>query len=458
MTVSICKLGIHHCEAEFAGGNDFAIHKAATIGLADASAHFDHFGFDEERVSGEDWLAELYFVGGHEVADFSLVVGESHDENGGRLGHRFELQDTGHDGVSGEVSLEEGFVERDVLDRGAFRILGEVDDAVDEEEGVAVGEDFQDVLDVEDGLSFRELDFGNEGGHAGILLLDHGGHLCVGPVTWGDGDDVAGDAFSAEEEIANEVECLVSGKLVGVAHGFLGEDLFAADDDRVFERAAFDESFVEEGFDVLVECEGSGGSDFLFVGLCIDLTGEILREASVWSEVGDGDAESAGGDDGDVGALAVVEVDRFTDFPGFTGLVLRFEASLFDEFDVWFGGAVSDGRLVGIHLDEGIVDAHAGEGGDDVFDGVDADGADGEGGGSLDCFDPVDVGVDEGFVGKVDTAEFESVAAGGGTDGEGDLFAGVEGGPLQRGGGGEGVFHVARHAGIVNFERGGVNT
>jgi hypothetical protein len=34
----------------------------------------------------------------------------------------------------------------------------------------------------------------------------------------------------------------------------------------------------------------------------------------------------------------------------------------------------------------------------------------------------------------------------------------VEGGPLQRGGGGEGVFHVARHAGIVNFERGGVNT
>ena len=61
-----------------------------------------------------------------------------------------------------------------------------------------------------------------------------------------------------------------------------------------------------------------------------------------------------------------------------------------------------------------------------MLDGVDTDGPFGEGGGAFDGLDFGDTGVDEGFVGEVDAAEFETVAFGGGLQGKGDFFSGVE--------------------------------
>ena len=83
--------GIHHCELQFAGRDDFAIDEAAAARLANVAAHLDDFGFDEERVAGEDRAPELHVVGRHEVADLALVVREAHDENRRGLSHCFEL-------------------------------------------------------------------------------------------------------------------------------------------------------------------------------------------------------------------------------------------------------------------------------------------------------------------------------------------------------------------------------
>ena len=116
------------------------------------------------------------------------------------------------------------------------------------------------------------------------------------------------------------------------------------------------------------------------------------------------------------------------------------------QFDEGLRRAVADRRLVGVHLDEGVVDAHAGEGGDDVLDGVHLDRAFGEGGGALDGLDVVDIGVDEGLVGEVDAAELEAVFRCR-LQGQGDLFAGVERGSREGGGAGEGLLFVARHRG-----------
>ena len=67
------------------------------------------------------------------------------------MGDGLDHEDAGHDGVVGEVALEVGLVDGDVLDGddafGAF----DLEDAVDEEEGVAMGEDRHDLEDVERG-------------------------------------------------------------------------------------------------------------------------------------------------------------------------------------------------------------------------------------------------------------------------------------------------------------------
>lgn len=71
------------------------------------------------------------------------------------------------------------------------------------------------------------------------------------------------------------------------AHGFFTHDFFATDYDCIFDRAAFDESFVEEGFDVFVVDEGSGWGDFFFVDFWGDYCGEELGESAIWSYVSD---------------------------------------------------------------------------------------------------------------------------------------------------------------------------
>ena len=173
-----------------------------------------------------------------------------------------------------------------------------------------------------------------------------------------------------------------------------------------------------------------------------------MHEAAVFSDVGDGDAEFFVGDDGDEGAVAGFEVDGLADFPDLAGDGLFLEAGFFNQFDVGAGGAIADGGLVGVHFDEGIVDTESDEGGEDVFDGVDADGAFGKGGGAFDGLDFGDAGVDEGLVGEVNAAEFEAVAFGSGFKSEGDFFSGVEGGAFEGGFGCQRVLHVGHERGF----------
>jgi hypothetical protein len=51
--------------------------------------------------------------------------------------------------MSGEVRLIDG----DVFDAGALAVAEAIDDAVNHEEGVAVREDFQDLIDIEDAFA-----------------------------------------------------------------------------------------------------------------------------------------------------------------------------------------------------------------------------------------------------------------------------------------------------------------
>ena len=118
-------------------------------------------------------------------------------------------------------------------------------------------------------------------------------------------------------------------ELIVEAHGLLGHDFFATNHDCVFERTAFDEALVEEGLDVFVKGESARRGDFALVNFGGDDGGEVLHEAAVLSDVGDGDAELLVGDDGDKGSVAGFEMNGLTTWGG-----LFFEASFFDELDV----------------------------------------------------------------------------------------------------------------------------
>ena len=364
------------------------------------------------------------------------------------MGHRLELEDAGHDGMSGEVALKELLVHGEVLDGGALHFGRKAGDAIDEEERISVGKDFEDVLDVENSLGFGEFEGWDHGPHGGIVFAQGFGGFGVGSVAGFDCDDVAIKFAPGEHEVADEVEGFVAGELIVEAHGLFGHDLLATDDDGVFERAAFDEALVEEGLDVFVEGEGAGGGNFFFVELGGHDGGEVLYKAAVFSDVGDGDTELLIGDDGDEGAVAGFEVDGLADFPDFTRDGLLFETGFFNEFDVGARGAIADGGFVGVHFDEGIVDAEADEGGEDMLDGVDADGAFGESSGTFDGLDLGDTGVDEGLVREGDAAEFEAVAFGGGFESEGNFFSSVEGGTFEGGFGCQRVLHVGHERGF----------
>ena len=83
--------------------------------------------------------------------DHELVVAVGdlgEQERAAGLGDGFDHEDAGHDGVVGEVAREVRLVDGDVLDGDDALLRLHLDDAVDEQERVAVREDGHDLDDV----------------------------------------------------------------------------------------------------------------------------------------------------------------------------------------------------------------------------------------------------------------------------------------------------------------------
>ena len=123
-----------------------------------------------------------------------------------------------------------------------------------------------------------------------------------------------------------------------------------------------------------------------------------MGETTIQTDVGNGDAEGLRWDDGDECAITHFLVDGLADFPNLADCILRFDPGFFDQLNKGAGGAVADGWLVGIHLDDRVINAHAGECGEDVLDGVNFHRALGERGGTLYGLNLVSVGTDKGLV------------------------------------------------------------
>ena len=103
----------------------------AAAGLAEA--------VQAELVAGDDGAAEFgLFDGAEQDGDAAGRAEFVGDQDAGGLRQGFDDQHAGHDRAGGQIVLEEWFVAGDVLDAGAGAAGYDLDDAVDEQEGVAV--------------------------------------------------------------------------------------------------------------------------------------------------------------------------------------------------------------------------------------------------------------------------------------------------------------------------------
>jgi hypothetical protein len=131
------------------GGGGLAEHLDGT------AAPVDGGDLDADLIAGDYGAPEAGAVDAGEDHEGALGVGElGEDEDAADLGDGFDDEDTGHDGIAREVALEEGLIDGDVLDGDDALFSFDLEDAVDEEERVAMGEDGHDAIDVHHGLNF----------------------------------------------------------------------------------------------------------------------------------------------------------------------------------------------------------------------------------------------------------------------------------------------------------------
>ena len=178
-------------------------------------------------------------------------------------------------------------------------------------------------------------------------------------------------------------------------------------------------------FDFLEEAESARLGQVAFPGFGVELDAVVLGEASLFVGTGAGDLEILVGEDRHDG-LAHGELDGGGGGVGLALFLLGDDSGFLDHAAIFAGAAVADGGLIGVQFDDGVVDAVAGEGGEDVLDGMDAGVALGEGGGAVGFGDVFDAGLDLGFAFEVDAAKADAGIGGGGQEGHGDLVAAVQ--------------------------------
>src|SRR5215212_7887554 len=139
-------------------GGELTVDVRLAVHLLDAVADADGRHGDDERVAGDDGAAEAPVVDAAEEDE--LVVARLQllkRVDGPDLRHRLQDEDAGHDGRAGEVALEEVLVDRHLLDPDDAHPLRQLDDAVNEQERVAVRQNLLDGAGVEKGVHGETL-------------------------------------------------------------------------------------------------------------------------------------------------------------------------------------------------------------------------------------------------------------------------------------------------------------
>jgi len=204
------------------------------------------------------------------------------------------------------------------------------------------------------------------------------------------------------------------------------ENRVVADNDGVFETPALDQALFLEHPHFPQETERARGRDFLFVGLRRDGVRGVLRaHRRVVVRDGHGQARFLRGKHAQ-GLVVRFEIDGLLDFD-----VLAL-GILFDEPGVLQGvqerqrAPVADRRLIGVDLDIHVVDADPGDRRQDVFDRVDGDAVDANGGAARHIDHVIHIGLDGRTVGQIDAVEGHAAPRFRGFEGDGGQIPGMQ--------------------------------
>ena len=241
---------------------------------------------ENQRVAGNHLLAELDIVDFHEICGVALGVGHgAEDKHAACLCHGLDVEHAGHNGLLGEVSLEVGLVGGDVFDTDDV-LLTHVYDLVDQQEGVAVGEQLADAVVVH---QRRDVGVVNRRDHvhAFDVAAQQLGQLGVDGVAGACGYDAALEGSAYQGDVADDVKQLVACRLVVGLEGLLVDETELADmlvghvhqvadmvkmllaegrvvdDDGVVKVAALDEVGLEQGLDLTHKYKRAAGGYLL---------------------------------------------------------------------------------------------------------------------------------------------------------------------------------------------------
>jgi hypothetical protein len=253
------------------------------------------------------------------------------------------------------------------------------------------------------------------------------------------------DGPAKQSEVADDIEDLVPDEFIGIAQWFVSEDGIFADDDGVFEAAAFNQPVFDEELDLFEKAKRAGMSDVALPGFWGNFEAAKLSEPTFFIGAGAGDFENLVGEKGH-DCFAHFQFDWRSDGIWFAAFFLGDDSGRFDQLAIFAGAAVGDRWFVAIQFDDGIVDPVAGEGREDVFDGVDASVAFGERGRAIVFNDIFDASFDFGFSLEIDAAKAEAGIGRGGQKGHRDPVAAVQADAGKTGGAIERL--LLKHAGI----------
>ena len=272
------------------------------------------------------------------------------------------------------MALKIRLVDAHVLDRNERIAPHELHDAVDHHKGITVRQRVENTPDIEGRL------VGHDHCRTRLFLrplftfLQLGGERLgqfgVDRMTGARGDNVRLQRHAQQRDVTDDIQNLVAHELILKAQAFLRNDLIALDHDRAIERAAFDLAELEQLLDVLVNRERPRGRDLRHVGIRIDEQRQMLRVNAPIIGRGAGDPEIIRRQRDD-GRLTFRHRDGGIQREVFAIRGLLHGLPLHDQIDKGFGRTIEDGRLRGVHFNNGVVDAAAAQRTQDVFDRLD---------------------------------------------------------------------------------------
>ena len=204
------------------------------------------------------------------------------------------------------------------------------------------------------------------------------------------GNDVALDAAAGQSQVADQIENLVAHIFIGKAQGAVLRAA-GAEDDGVFRTRAANQAHVAEALLIGLVAKGAGGGNGAAVGFGGQIDAGFLAADGSGKVDGVFDAIAGAGIDADE-LVALADLDRMENANGFAAAALGADAGLEKGFNIGQCAAVENGEFEVVELDDDVVDAHADEGGEQVFGGGDEHALAHEAGGVADLGDVAAVG------------------------------------------------------------------